>query len=75
MGFYLTCFFAACTVYVLLLLTTPLSPLLLITVFDGPFIIGYLALEATKEVLGLKSMWEAVKIIFGGERENAMWKA
>ena len=75
MEFYLTCFFATCTAYLLILLTTPLSPLLLVAFFDGPFIIGYLALEAVKEALRLKSTWEVFKIIFGGGLENAVRKA
>jgi hypothetical protein len=29
---------------------------------------GYLSLEALREILNLKSIWQTVKTIFGGEK-------
>jgi hypothetical protein len=66
MGFYTASFFTACLTYLTLILTltnTVFRDWLPVVIFDGSLLIGYLSLEALREILNLKSIWQTVKTI------------
>jgi hypothetical protein len=71
MGFYTASFFTACLTYLTLILTltnTVYRDWVPVVILDGSLLIGYLSLEALREVLNLKSIWQTVKTILGGEK-------
>jgi hypothetical protein len=71
MGFYTASFFTACFIYLTLILTltnTVFRDWVPVIILDGSLLIGYLSLEALREILNLKSIWQTVKTIFGGEK-------
>jgi hypothetical protein len=71
MGFYTASFFTACLTYLTLIFTltnTVYRDWVPVVILDGSLLIGYLSLEALREVLNLKSIWQTVKTIFGGEK-------
>jgi hypothetical protein len=66
MGFYTISFFTVCFIYLTLILTltnTVFRDWLPVVIFDGSLLIGYLSLEALREILNLKSIWQTVKTI------------
>jgi len=71
MGFYTASFFTACLTYLTLILTltnTVYRDWVPVIILDGSLLIGYLSLEALREILNLKSIWQTVKTILGGEK-------
>jgi hypothetical protein len=71
MGFYTASFFTACLTYLTLILTltnTVFRDWVPVIILDGSLLIGYLSLEALREILNLKSIWQTVKTILGGEK-------
>jgi hypothetical protein len=71
MGFYTASFFTACLTYLTLILTltnTVYRDWVPVVILDGSLLIGYLSLEALREILNLKSIWQTVKTILGGEK-------
>jgi len=71
MGFYTASFFTACFIYLTLILTltnTVYRDWVPVVILDGSLLIGYLSLEALREILNLKSIWQTVKTILGGEK-------
>ena len=71
MGFYTISFFTACLTYLTLifaLTNTVYRDWVPVIILDGSLLIGYLSLEALREVLNHKSIWQTVKTILGGEK-------